>query len=189
MEHKILKTKDRGYTLIELLIVMVVMITMGGIIVGTLVAVLRGSNKNTTIDDIRRTGNSALIQLSRMIEFSQSFVGVGNMVNNSVSYSSNCVLPSPAPTYTYLKLIAFDNAETIFSCSGSPLTVASNGASLVDITKVVVSSCFFTCVQNDFADLPIIGINFKLSQKSSSLFFENIYSIPFQTSVKLRNVR
>lgn len=197
MEYKIRKFNNRGYTLIELLVVMVIMMVIGGIIAAILVSTLRGTNKNNTIDDIRLNGNSVITQVSKMIEFSQSFVGVNNS-GDSVPYSSNCVLsspaPSPLPQYKYLRIISFDNAATTFSCSGSPLTIASNSASLLDTNKVSVSAdptslCYFTCVQSGATDTPTIGINFTLFQKSSSLFFEKIYSIPFQTSVKIRNTR
>lgn len=106
--------------------------------------------------------------------------------------------PSPTPTppliqYNYVKITSFDRGTTIFSCLDSSQRspngqIASNGANLVDTNNSVsVDSCFFTCSQDNIVSPPIIGINFTLSSKTSSNFFEKKASIPFQTSVTMRN--
>ena len=98
--------------------------------------------------------------------------------------------PSPTPTptpnpYHYAQVTGFDGGKTIFKCDTSG--IASNSASLIDTSLVDVSSCYFTCSQNNIFSPPNIGINFSLTQKGNPQFFENKASATFQTSVSVRN--
>ena len=182
-----ISNSQRGYTLIELLAVMIVMVTVGLIVATILVSALRGNNKTNVISDIRQNGNYAIVQIGRMIEFAQRFAGVST---NGVSYTTNCVGQSGVQ-YKYVKIIAFDNGETVLSCnfSSNPPTIASGSASLIDTNRVSLSSdCHFTCSQNTFSEAPVVGVSFTLSQKNVSGFFENRASIPFETSVIMRNI-
>src|SRR3989344_4471058 len=68
--------KSDGFTLVELLVVILVIFSVGVLISSVLFSALRGANKTNTIDLVRRNGNSAITQMSRMIRYSQSFDGV-----------------------------------------------------------------------------------------------------------------
>jgi len=183
---------ESGYTLVELLAVVTIVIVVGVIAVGILISSLRGGSKTNVLDNVRQNGNSAIAQMSKMIIYAQSFNGVSR--DSGISYTTNCVqnsLTSPAPTpisYQYIKITSFDGGQTIFSCNGT--TIASNGASMIDTapeTGVMVSSCSFTCSQDSYGLLPTIGINFTLKQNVSSSFAEKQATLPFQTSVTIRN--
>ena len=171
---------NKGYTLIELLAVMIIMITVGLIIATILVSSLRGSNKTNTIESIRQNGNYTILQISKMLEFAQSFQGVSN---DDINYLPNC--SSPATQYKYIKITSFDNQPTTFSCRAND--IASNGASLINTNEVSLGPCSFTCSRN-LSLPPTIGIAFTLLQKSTSSFFEKQATIDFQTSVILRNL-
>ncbi len=181
-----------GYTLVELLAVMAIVVVVGVIIAGILISSLRGGSKSNVLDNVRQNGNDAITQMSKMIIYAQNFNGVST---DGVFYKTNCtqaIPPSPSPTpvpitYQYIKITSFDRGQTIFSCNG--LTIASNGASLIDIStvSVVANSCYFTCTQTNFGQAPTIGINLTLSQNTSSSFAEKQATIPFQTSVTIRN--
>ena len=136
-----------------------------------------------------------------MIIYAQSFNGVSR---DGVFYTTNCtqvIPPSPSPTpapivYKSIKITSFDGGTTIFSCNGStdspPDTLASQSGSLtpnslIDTSTILLSACSFTCTQNNFGQAPTIGINFTLSQTTSSSFAEKQATIPFQTSVTIRN--
>lgn len=174
--------KQSGFTLIELLIVMMVLVTVGIITASIIVSALRGSNKTNTINTVRQNGNYAISQISKMLEFSQGFVGVSN---DNVNYSTAC--SSPTATYKYIKIVSFDNGTTVFSCNVPSSTISSNSASLISPSDVALTSCSFTCSRN-ISVPPTIGIDFMLTQKSSSNFFENKDSVEFKTSVILRNL-
>lgn len=177
---------QKGYTLIELLAVMLVMITVGLIVATILVSALRGSSKTNTINTIRQNGNYAILQISKMLEFSQSFGGVSS---DGSTYASDCT--SPTTQYTYIKIRSFDNGTTTFFCdlpnSKISSISATLNASLINSGEVAMSQCYFTCSRNVTVP-PTIGINFTLSQKNANAIFEKKETINFQTSVLLRNL-
>jgi len=193
-----LKLND-GYTLVELLTVVVVVVVVGMIIATILVSSLRGSNKTIVINDVRDNGNTAITQISRKIEFAKSFegvsTGVADIVGNLI-YTTSC---SPASTeqYKFIKIRTFEELEIVFSC---PLdtaiggTIATNDATfsqppspLVDST-MTVSNCYFTCSQDYVSQPPTIGINFTLTKGINSLFSEQKFPLNFNTTVVMRNL-
>lgn len=186
---------NHGYTLIELLVVMTVLVTVGVIVVAILVSSLRGTNKATSIENVRNNGNYAILQVSRMIEFAQSFGGV--YPDSQGLYTIAC---TSGIHYTSVKITSFDNGQTILSCNSpllNPPTIASQSGSivplpppvsLIDTNKVSLSNCYFTCSRTNISQPPTIGINFTLTQRSSSSLFEQQASISFSTSVVIRNL-
>jgi type II secretory pathway pseudopilin PulG len=179
----------KGYTLIELLAVMIVMVSVGGIITSILVSALRGGNKTNVSTLVRQNGNYAIFQIARMIAFSRSFDGVSV---DGTTYAENCVPvvppdPTPTPTppeYQYIKITSFDGGQTIFSCENN--TIASNGASLIDSSTLTVTNCSFMCSQRTLSSPPSMDISFTLQRTTGGLF-EAQSTIPFNTSVTLRN--
>lgn len=159
-----------------------IMITVGMIITTILVSSLRGSNKSNIVNTIRQNGNYSILQISKMLEFAQTFGGVST---DGTTYISDC--SSPGTPYSFIKIKSFDNGQTIFSCNIPASSIASNGASLIDSSSVSVSSCSFTCSRN-ISVPPTIGINFTLTQKGSGGLFEKQEKINFQTSVIMRNL-
>ncbi len=103
----------------------------------------------------------------------------------------------PLPKYNYVKITSFDGGVTTFSCLDSiahppngqiASTSASASIPLVDTnSSVTVNSCWFTCLQNSLSSPVTIGINATLSAQTTSSFFERQATIPFQTSVTMRN--
>ncbi len=182
-----------GFTIIEFLIVIVVIGSIGLVIVGILTSALRGTNKTNIVNTVRQNGNQALIQMTRMIEYSRRFDGVS--VDGAI-YALNCMqapVPAPTPTptptqYKYLKIIAFDGGQITYSCTSG--SIASNSASIIDknSVKLVTGKCWFTCIQERVTSNHIIGIKFQLIQKAENAYVENTASIPFETSVTFRNL-
>lgn len=181
---------QKGYTLIELLAVIIILVTVGALITSILVTSLRGGNKSNTVNDVRQNGNYILSQMSKMIAYSRRFDGVST---DGVSYLTDCtVIQPPAPTpsiapvvYRYIKISSFDGGQTVFSCSGT--SIASNGASLTNTSNLNVSSCSFYCTQSNVLAPPTINVNFSLSKANAGFFVENQTTIPFETSITPRN--
>lgn len=170
---------SRGFTLVELLAVIVVLVTVGGIIFGVLFAALRGSNKATILSDVQDNGDYTLVEMTRMIRFAQAVVD-----------PASCVLgPTPTPTQiTSITIRNSDQSQITYSCTtGSGGTIASNGASLLDTNSVEVSSCSFTCSQNSLYEAPTIGISFTLNKKNAVNLVDSNSPVTFQTTVTLRN--
>lgn len=188
-----MKKSSFGFTLIEFLIVIVVIGSIGLVIVGILSAALRGTNKTNIVNAVRQNGNQAIIQMTKMIEYAKSFDGKSEDGN---SFDSDCtqtqVLPlTPTPTpakYKSLKITAIDGGQIIYSCES--FSIASNKVSLINTNSVMLvqDQCWFTCSQERLTSNPIIGIKFQLKQKAETAYVENTASIPFETSVTFRNL-
>lgn len=186
---------EKGYTLIELLAVMIVLIAVGTIIASILISSLRGGNKSTTTNEVRQSGNYAISQMSKMIAYAKSFDGVSS---NGVDFVDNCVLPSvgqgtptpdPNKQYFFVKITSFDNGKTTFSCSTTDNTLSSNSAALISPTTMD-ASCYFTCSQSDLLTPPTIEIHMTLKKRAQinqTLLPEFQTAVSFDTSVTPRN--
>src|SRR5689334_9954461 len=104
----------------------------------------------------------------------------------SLDSPTSCV-PSTSGL-TSITITASDDNQTVYSC---PVTsggsISSNSASLVDTSIVSVSNCSFTCSQPSLNDPPTVTINFSLSALGGGNLIEGKTTIPFQTSVTMRN--
>jgi prepilin-type N-terminal cleavage/methylation domain-containing protein len=188
------KKLQAGYTLIELLAVMIILVAVGTIITSILVSTLRSGDKSTTTNDVRQSGNYAISQMSKMIAYAKSFGGVSQDYGST--FANNCVapvvgqgVPTPIPpSYNAVAINSFDGGQVIFNCSADG-KLASNGANLIPDT-MTASACSFTCSQNSTSTSPTININLTL-QKNHPVGFtllpEAQTVIKFQTSVTLRN--
>lgn len=180
------KERDSGYTLIELLIVMMVMIAVGVIVVNILVTALRGNCKAETQNNVRQNGNYTIAQITKMIQYAKVLNGISN---DGSSYVTDCTVPVSG---NYLQITSFDGGITTFQCSTAvnctdDPTISSNSASLLNTASVCLKSCNFTCSQSSALSPVTIGINFTLSQKNENSFAECRAEIPFETSVTMRN--
>lgn len=165
-------SSQRGYTLIELLTVIGILSVIGVIVVSVVFISLRGSQKSDKLETVRQGGDTALSQMVRSIRYAKT-----------LNTPASCVpaVNSSSITITSLQ----DNGQTTYSCNAN--TISSNSASLIDTNAVSVTACSFTCSQQRVSDPPTIQIQFSLSAKNSNSFTETQATIPFQTSVTLRN--
>lgn len=204
---------EKGYTLVELLAVMIVLTALGTILGTIIISVFRGTNKTNAVTMVRQNGNFALTQMAKMIRNAKRFEGisttgaVGTYVGTCVATSAGAGTPTPTPAqYKYLQITTFDNdARVTFSCQGGSGSnsgyIASSSATinnqpLIDISQVTLnpqngSTCYFTCTQVNLADNPVIHIFFDLSTKNdlnAASFFESKSGVlNFQTSIDIRN--
>lgn len=166
---------QKGFTILEILVVMSIVSVAGVIVAGILVSTLRGSSKVNTVSNVKQNGNYAIAQMSRIIR----------------SASTINILPcgNPSTAVQSITVTQIDTSQTIFDCSGS--TITSNGTSLLDTSnvKLVSSSCQLICSQQSSGDTPVVQIKFSLMQKNSSSQPDQSSTIPFQTSVILRNIQ
>ena len=182
MKKRIFNSK--GFTLVELLTVCALIVVVGVMIVAIITSSLRGSNRTNNINDIRERGTYILSQMSKMISYSKSFEGV-SITGQPTDYSTDCT-GAPSPDYKYLKITSFDLGETVFACTENN-NIASNSSNLINYPNLTVTQCYFTCTQGGISESPQIDIHFTLSKNYTALFAENKVTIPFQTSITLRN--
>jgi prepilin-type N-terminal cleavage/methylation domain-containing protein len=184
-------SKTEGYTLVEMLAVIVVFSIIGGIISAIFASSLRGSNKANITNEVRQNGNYALSQMSKNITYARSFVGISEEEDGPFfpdCYSDPTTSTTIPPKYHYLQISDFNGGTITFSCDLANSKIASNDANLIDSNVVkVVDHCDFTCNQSSIAQSPTIGISFKLSQKSDTNFFEQKANISFETTIGMRN--
>lgn len=194
---------NKGFTLVELLVVMVVLLTVGTIIGVILFSAFRGANKTNTIIQVRQNGSYAIAQMEKTIRGAYSLDG---MSLNNIDFI-DCPLqavvstgtPTPTPTpvqYTSIKFTSFDKSVTTYNCdiSGEKTITVKKGTTgtsipLLDKKAVSLVSCYFTCLQENSQSSPAVEINFVLKQAGSvsNAFFEKTASIPFKASFSLRN--
>ncbi len=194
---------NEGFTLVELLASVIVLVAVGSVIAGIITSSLRGSNKTNTIENIRQNGNYALNQISKDIEYALPFDGknTGLSIDNGTTYATSCpfsaLSPTPTPAATAYNVITVESASnkvTKYNCYGStPLdsVLKANGTSLIDTTpatSISLISCSFTCIQTQATDIPIIKINFAIGPKILNGLVENSSPpVTFETSVTIRN--
>lgn len=182
----------KGFSLIELIVVMFILATVGTIAVGIFSGTLRGSNKGNSINEVRQNGNYILSQMSKMIAYSKTFEGVSQ---DNISYSTACSVS--ATSYKFLKITSFDGGESVFSCNGpsdTPSDTIASGSSslatrdsLIDTTKMKVTACEIHCVRTSDSLTPTIEILFTLSTQNGGGFVENNSSVSFETTIHPRN--
>ncbi len=175
--HKSLQ--DQGFTLIELLISIALIITAGTAVVGILASSLRGSNKVGSSESVRQSANGALIQMSKLIQYADSFEGVSNDDFNTTTTS--CLVQA---SYQGIKVKSNGVVRTI-ACQN--LTI--DNQPLINTTKIVVSpgTCSFVCRQSSLVDPPVITISFTLKQ-ATDLSSERNATFSATTTVKMRNL-
>jgi len=178
---------ERGFTLIELLVALVVIVSFGSIVVNIITSAFRGTSKTDVINKVRENGNYAISEMTRLIKYAKSFDGASE--DGATNWTCE-IVPAIPVQYKAVKITSFDGTTTVFSCEAN--TINANGASLMDAGPsgaVLLSpgTCFFTCSRKSIADSPQIGINFTLVSNNVSGIVEKQATIPFATSIKVRN--
>lgn len=164
-----------GFTFVELLVGISMFAVIGTVTLSILFATLRASKKSDVLVSLRQDGNTVMSQVGRNIRYARS-----------LDAPASCISPVNSSSITITS--NSDGGQTTFACvSGASSTVASNGASLTDTDSTVMSNCEFVCTQPTLNDPPTITFSFVLSAKSSSGLSESNGSIPFQSSITLRN--
>ncbi|HSX08905.1 MAG TPA: prepilin-type N-terminal cleavage/methylation domain-containing protein [Candidatus Saccharimonadales bacterium] len=166
------KSSRSGFTLIELVTVIGVLGVVGVISVSILTITLRGTKKADLLNYARQNGDVALTQMVKNIRYAAS-----------LDAPATCVPTTSSSSITITSLS--DHKQTIYSCASN--TISSNSASLIDTNSLQATSCTFTCAQSSTIVPPIITIQFTLSPKTAGSLAETTFSLPFQSSVTLRN--
>lgn len=184
VKSKTRRSGEKGFTLMELVIVMGIFVVIGTIIITILSSTFQGNTKARVSTDITQNGNYVLNILSNLILNSQKF--------QSITDLSSVVTTTCSPTGTTGKTITvldFEGSTTTLTCNdgaSSTYTISSNSASLLDTSqvKLVQNSCLFTCTQADIYSLPRIDITFQLHnaagtipEKQATSTFSNSFSI------------
>src|SRR3989344_4762174 len=138
---------SKGFTLVEILVAMAIIISAATAVTVLLASSFRVSNKTTSIEAVRQSGNSALSQITKTIQFADHFVGVSQ---NGSTYYSSCP-PPPNPTLYYHVRVKSGDYVKRFTCGGGGNLYINendlgggNNQALIDTAKVNITSCQFT---------------------------------------------
>jgi prepilin-type N-terminal cleavage/methylation domain-containing protein len=165
---------ERGFTLIEILTVISILAVIGTIAVGIIQLTLRSSKKVDLMESARQNGDATLSQMVRTIRYAAS-------LDDPLS----CV---PSTTVSSITVSAVTtHIQTTYACSGN--TIKTDGVSMFNTSTLNVNSCSFVCMQPTVTDPPTITIQYTLTPATAGIFSETKFSLPFQSSVTMRNVQ
>lgn len=175
---------NKGYTVVELLAVVTILVAVTGIIAALITQTLRGTSRTNITNQVAQVGNYVSTVVSNEIISAENIVAVGG--EDVEDCTGN-------PTGNSIEILVSQEQSTIlYQCESD--TISSNSASLIDTTKLRVdtsdpNACYFTCLQqnNDPYTPPTVEFGFNLTQKSPDALFESRDSAPFRTSVLMRN--
>ncbi|MBI4091695.1 MAG: prepilin-type N-terminal cleavage/methylation domain-containing protein [Candidatus Levybacteria bacterium] len=172
-------TFREGYTIIELLAVISILVILTGIISGILYSTLHGSSKTKITSEVTQNGNYAISILTNIMSSSTSVTKIGGVEIQDCTAN---------PTGTSISLKNINGDEYNISCSGNNISSGSTSLINTDQVQIRANSCQFYCNQKaaDPYAVPILGIEFIIEDKSAELF-ENRSSSLFKTSVSMRN--
>jgi len=172
--------KNKGFSLVEVLVGTVIVISATTIVLSIIISSFRISSKTTANSVLRQNGNYALSQATRMIQFADKF----ESVVGSAGTLTSCTTTPPLAEYRVVNFI-YDGAPASVSCTANGIQI--NNVSSIDTNKVkpVLNTCKFTCTQVE-GEGPMIGINFSLAVGAGEVV-EKSSSMNFSTKIKMRN--
>lgn len=161
---------QRGFTLVELLVVIAVMSVIGTISTDLFSSVIRGGNKANVINEVKQNGQQALDVMERYIR-------------NAATVSG--------PSTTELDLNVADQ-PVIFKCTGGKITMQVGTAPVRDLTNtnsqsgVKVRECAFTVTLAGTAP-GVVKIDLTLDQAAADSSRQEFKAdVKLSTTVSLR---
>lgn len=178
--------KQSGFSLVEAIVVLGILVIIGSIITGILYTTLRSANKSKIINAASLSGNYALSVITDIVNSSSQITAMGG---TPLDATYNCTNAGGISAQS-ITLQRTDGGVTTLSCSGN--TIASNSASLIDTSLVQAdtsnpSACYYKCSQSSLYSDPIIEVGFSLTQIAANASEENRVSIDFKTDIDMKN--
>ncbi len=173
------KKQLRGFTLIELTIVLALLGIILPAVFAIFLAHLRAQTKVLVLQEVKRNGDQALNTMVTLIKAD------GRSLQD-VDGSPLC--QTAGATFTgniYINDIN-DNQFMFHAVEGR---IASESAKTDYLTseKVAISNFELTCQRDSQFTAPLLSISFDVSQAQSTTRAEESVTLPYQTKVRLRN--
>lgn len=173
-----MKTNQSGYTMVELIVVVGIVIVILVAAVNLFYTTLIGGSKTSSAEAVKQAGQYALGQITYLVYNSRKLVP-----NNE---ALTC-----APGMVSLGVQNQDLANTIFAAqtvSGNTRIASNSGIYLTPSNMTVSAGPTFSCSQASGGSPPTIEISFTLQKGVVGVDKpRDIVSIPFNTQVTLRN--
>lgn len=178
--------ENKGLTLVELLISISIVVTSATIVVAIITASFRGASKTNTSEDLRTYGNTAMTQMAKIIQFADNFES-GVIDDENIEGEVEYVCNTESSIYSEIN-IENDGVNEKLSCyedASGNIDLRINDQSVLDLKKVKINDCYFTCSQKSDNNSPFIGISFEI--QSVNNLEDQTGSIEFKKNVKIRN--
>ncbi len=204
---------NRGFTLIELVVVLGIMAVLGTIMTNFLVQTVRGENKSNLVNQLKQNGQVVLDTLSSQIRNSEEVVCTGSIQEGSITYhpTDNIVLYSKgiytqivlseptASTNGYVYETTFIGPVDSSACTVSHIGISINGQiNLSNSDPVNGISLDFTSSNGSGEDAfsynangstEVVNIQFSgFAGVNSGSSYDLLVpgGVPFQTAVEIR---
>lgn len=157
----------KGFTLIEILVVIAIFAVIGLLSTRSLFLTLRGAKKSDSLVRVRENVNYSLSVIERQLRNAES-------------------VTCPNPSTSILEYVSIEGTETSFTCNtgGSDKYIAS-GSSRLTSEDILVTSCSFSCSQLDINNPPVVAISLEAEDSESTSAEKG--TVTTQTEIVLRN--
>ncbi|MBU2577209.1 type II secretion system GspH family protein [Patescibacteria group bacterium] len=161
--------ENKGYSLMEMIVVISLLGVVGVIVSGFLISTMKANSKAEITKEVRQNGDYVLSVLQ------------GAILN---SLSVSCT--NPSANIKIIRVTDLNNQITDYTCNITEKKISSGSARLTG-TNIAVTNCIFSC--NTTSGRPTkVTIDFTIGNKSSTnLRPEEKSSVNFKSEVITRN--
>lgn len=159
--------KNKGFSLIEILVVISIFSIVGILSTRAVLLTMRGAKKSESQVKVRENVNYALSIIERQIRNSEDV--------------------SPCPNTSELKLdyVSSDGIPTFFSCTVGASGKISSGSATLTSSDVSITDCSFTCTQTSSNNPPIVNVSIIAEDKTATGIEKG--SVTAETEIVTRN--
>lgn len=172
--------KEKGFTLIEILVVIAIFAFLGILVTRSIILTVGGSKKSESIVKVRQNLDYAVGVIERQLRNADTITECPNPDPNVISYKDQSGNPA---FFSCVNIGSPTNVGFVASSSGTP--GAPIIAGLLTSTDVNVVSCSFSCTQNSTTNPPVVSI--MLDAKDATATGLQGADVTLSTSVSLRN--
>ncbi len=183
------KSSTKGFTLLEVMIVLSVMAIIIPAMFTLYFASLRAQRKVMVIRDSKRNGDNALNTIETLIKQNAVSIHIAEPPS-----ATNQICNSTTPSSSGQQLFFKDKDGTWFSFLSSGDKIASYSASLsgnsteyLTNTKSLISSFTLSCDYVTNISPPLVSISFTIAQNGPTGRAEEVSLMNYQTKIKLRS--
>lgn len=179
----LMKSK-KGFTLIEVLVVVGIVSIIVPAVFGLFFAHLRAQSKVILLQEVKNNGDGALSIIEELVK--RNAVSVHSA---TPPVTANEVCATSGSSYSSTMYFLDRNGDYFnFSLSSGKIASASSIMSTVNLTndKVQVTDFTLTCSRSSTYTEPLISISFTVSQANTASSPEQSASLSYQTKMKLR---
>lgn len=163
------KQFEKGLSLIEILIVILIFAVLGVIVSASLMLTINGTKKGESVIRVRENINYAFSVIERNLR------------------NANRIVDCTDPAYiTYIDQYGNESGFYCLNIGGDDSQIASGSAQeRLTSGSVSITDCSFTCAQPDLSNSPLITVD--VSAKDAGMSGALSSSVSAQTTVYLRN--